>query len=83
MRDKLSKITIRGYKSIAYDHPVELRLQDVTLLLGANGSGKSNILSFFKMLGFMMTGSLQLYVEQEGTSNTLLHYGVKKTPRLA
>ncbi len=83
MEERLSKITIRGYKSIAYDHPVELRLQDVTLLLGANGSGKSNILSFFKMLGFMMTGSLQLYVEQEGTSNTLLHYGVKKTPRLA
>ena len=68
---KLSQITIRGYKSIAYEHPVTLNLQDVTLLIGANGAGKSNILSFFKLLGFMMNGALQRYVEQEGTSNAL------------
>ena len=62
-QDRLSKITIRGYKSIAYDNPVTLNLQDVTLLIGANGAGKSNILSFFKLLGFMMNGALQRYVE--------------------
>ncbi len=82
-QDRLSKITIRGYKSIAYDNPVTLNLQDVTLLIGANGAGKSNILSFFKLLGFMMNGALQRYVEQEGTSNALLHYGVKATPQLS
>ncbi len=82
-QDRLSKITIRGYKSIAYDNPVTLNLQDVTLLIGANGAGKSNILSFFKLLGFMMNGALQRYVEQEGTSNALLHYGVKVTPQLS
>ena len=80
---KLSQITISGYKSIAYEHPVTLNLQDVTLLIGANGAGKSNILSFFKLLGFMMNGALQRYVEQEGTSNALLHYGVKETPQLS
>ena len=82
MEDKLSKITIRGYKSIAYDHPVELRLQDVTLLLGANGSGKSNILSFFKMLSAVAHQNLQQHTEMAGTTQAVLHHGAKRTPQL-
>ena len=42
-RTKLQEVTIRGYKSIAYDRPVTLKLGDVSILLGANGAGKSNI----------------------------------------
>lgn len=82
-RIKLAQITIRGYKSIAYDQPVSLQLTDLTLLIGANGAGKSNIVSFFKLLGFMMNGGLQLYVEKEGTSHALLHYGAKITPKIS
>ena len=44
-RTKLQEVTIRGYKSIAYDRPVTLKLGDVSILLGANGAGKSNIIS--------------------------------------
>ena len=43
---KLQEVMIRGYKSIAYDKPVTIRLGDVSILLGANGAGKSNIISF-------------------------------------
>ena len=82
-RKKLERLTIKGYKSIAFDHPVTLELQDVNILLGANGSGKSNIVSFFKMLGYMMSLKFCSYVEMEGTSNSLLHYGAKKTPALS
>ena len=39
-RTKLQEVTIRGYKSIAYDRPVTLKLGDVSILLGANGAGK-------------------------------------------
>lgn len=38
---------IRGYKFIAFDRPVTLELGDVSMLLGANGAGKSNIIGFF------------------------------------
>lgn len=79
-RKKLSKVTIRGYKSIAFDKPVTLKLGDVSILLGANGAGKSNIISFFRMLGYMMSKSFGIYVEKSGTANSLLHYGSKKTP---
>ena len=79
-RAQLQEVTIKGYKSISFDSPVTLKLGDVSLLLGANGAGKSNIVSFFRMLSYMMSKSFQEYVEKEGTSNALLHYGSKKTP---
>ena len=37
-----------------------------------------HIVSFFKMLGFMMSRKFASYVEMAGTSNSLLHYGPKK-----
>lgn len=82
-KQKLEFVTIRGYKSIAYDQPVTLELKDVNVLLGANGAGKSNIVSFFKMLSFMMSRKFTSYVEVAGTSNSLLHYGPKTTPAMA
>ena len=78
-RTKLQEVTIKGYKSIAFDKPVTLKLGDVSILLGANGAGKSNIISFFRMLSYMMSKSFGKYVEISGTSNALLHYGVKRT----
>lgn len=77
---KLREVTIKGYKSIAFDRPITLKLGDVSILLGANGAGKSNIVSFFRMLSYMMSKSFGRYVEMSGTSNALLHYGTKKTP---
>lgn len=78
--NKLREVTIKGYKSIAFDNPVTLKLGDVSILLGANGAGKSNIVSFFRMLSYMMSKSFGRYVEMAGTANSLLHYGAKKTP---
>lgn len=80
---KLKKLTLKGFKSIAFDHPLEMEFGNVTVLLGPNGAGKSNIVSFFKMLGFMMTGKLQAFIAQAGTSQRFLHYGIKKTPTLS
>lgn len=77
---KLQEVEIRGYKSIDFEKAVTLSLGDVNILLGANGAGKSNIVSFFKMLSFMMSKSFASYVEMAGTSNFLLHYGAKHTP---
>lgn len=77
---KLKEVIIQGYKSIAYDNPVKLSLGDISILLGANGAGKSNIISFLRMLSYMMNKSFGRYVEMVGTANSLLHYGIKKTP---
>ena len=76
---KLKRVTISGYKSISSHAPLQVELGNINVLLGANGSGKSNIISFFKMLNFMMSGSFQLFVEKAGTSQVFLNYEVKHT----
>lgn len=79
-RTKLDKIEIGGYKSFSARNPMTINMSDINILLGANGAGKSNIISFFRMLNFMMSGSFQKYVAQNGTNSSILHYGPKVTP---
>ena len=45
--------------------------------------GKSNIISFFKMLSFMMSGRFEEYVARAGSNQTILHFGSKKTPSIS
>ncbi len=75
---KLQEIYMKGFKSIDGQDGQTIPLGDVTVLLGANGSGKSNLVSFFKMLNFMTTEAFQYYVGQQGV-NRLLFYGPKQT----
>src|SRR5207302_1848571 len=44
--------------------------------------GKSNLVSFFKMLNEMMGERLQNYIATSGRAHSLLHYGPKVTPQL-
>lgn len=79
---RLSSLKIQGFKSIPTNPPLELEFGDVNILLGANGAGKSNVINFFKMLGFMMSGSLQRFIAEYGTSSRFLYYGAKRTPTM-
>ena len=79
---RLKSIEIQGFKSIPFQHPLKLEFGDINILLGANGAGKSNIISFFKMLGFMMSGNLQRFIAEYGTNQKFLYYGAKKTPTM-
>ena len=78
IRVKLNQIRISGFKSISGENEQCIKLGDVTVLLGANGSGKSNLVSFFKMLNYMTTEALQEYVGKQGVRQ-LLFYGPKQT----
>ncbi|MCC8196735.1 MAG: AAA family ATPase [Ruminococcus sp.] len=82
-KKRLTSIEIQGYKSIPFQHPRKLEFGDINILLGANGAGKSNVISFFKMLGYMMSGSFQRFVAEAGTSQKFLYYGPKKTPTMS
>ena len=78
---KLKSVTLNGFKSFNSDgHTIEYG--DVTVLIGANGAGKSNLVSFFKMVAFMMTKALQQYIGEQGMASSLLNYGPKRTSRL-
>lgn len=77
---KLSKLSIKGYKSIQSLEGFEL--SNLNILLGANGAGKSNFISVFKLLANMYAQNLQLHVQENGGVETFLHYGRKKTKEI-
>jgi len=74
----LDSLKLRGFKSIDAQEGQHISFGEVTVLMGANGSGKSNLVSFFKLLNHMAEGRLQQFVGRYGISQ-LLHYGPKHT----
>lgn len=79
MNVKLSALSIRGYKTIRTLKDFSPR--SINILIGANGAGKSNLISFFRLLSWMLGGSgkLQEYVGIQGGANKLLHDGAEFT----
>lgn len=83
-RSRLKEIKISGYKSLGTDtQPISLKMDTLNIIIGANGAGKSNFISFFQMLANMMTGALQIYVGKNGTSESLLQFGSKRTKMIS
>lgn len=79
MRLKLNTIELRGYKSVNGNGQTLPINDDITILIGANGVGKSNIVSFFQLLNYAMSGSLQTYIGENGFADSFLYYGSKNT----
>ncbi len=75
---RLREISIRGFKSIR--ELEKLPLENLNVLIGANGAGKSNFVSVFRMLADMLDGRLQLFVKSEDGPDALLYGGRKRTP---
>jgi predicted ATPase len=79
MRPRLTKITLRGFKTIR--DLTDFEPGSLTLLIGPNGSGKSNFISFFRLLSWALVppGQLQLYIAEQGGASALLHQGASVT----
>ncbi len=75
-------ITIQGFKSIAELKDLELR--PLNVLIGANGSGKSNFLGALDLLqaAIRNVNLVSEYVARAGGADRLLHFGAKVTPTL-
>ncbi len=78
---KLKSLRIRGFRSLA---DVELTdLGSTSVLIGANGSGKSNIMHFFEMLSWMLRSRrLGEFVERYGGADDQLYGGHRITPAM-
>lgn len=79
MKLRLNNIVLKGYKSINSEGQTIPVNDDVTVMIGANGVGKSNIVSFFQLLNYAMSGSLQTYIGENGFADAFLYYGSKTT----
>ena len=77
----IRKISIRGYKSIR--ELEDFSLTNLNVLIGANGAGKSNFISFFRLLARLMVGELNYSIAKSGGPDAMLHYGRKRTPQMS
>ena len=71
---------MRGFKSIRELKDFELGRLNV--LVGANGSGKSNFISMFDMLSAIVRRRLGVFVAQNGGSDALMFGGRQGTPHI-
>ena len=76
----LDQVTICGFKTIR-----ELRdfhLGRINVLIGGNGSGKSNFLGFFHLLSNLANETLRVHVKKSGGPDALLSGGSKSTSQI-
>ena len=73
----LDSITVEGFKSIASVQ--DLKLGPINVLIGLNGSGKSNFISVFSFLADIRWGFLKDYVMRAGGADRILHFGSRTT----
>ena len=76
---KLNSIMIRGFRSVK---EAALEFRPLNVLIGANGAGKSNLISFFKMMNELTAGRLQQYIATTGRATANLYFGPNVTPQM-
>lgn len=76
----VTRFSVSGFKSIRALK--DFQLNNLNVLIGANGAGKSNFIGLFRMLGEIVEERLQLFVQTQGGPDALLHGGRGRTERL-
>jgi len=79
LKKNLKHIKVEGFKSIA---KLDLPMENINILIGANGAGKSNLISLFTFLSHLSKGKLRNYVEMEGGAERFFHFGTKHTNKM-
>jgi predicted ATPase len=77
---KIDRLTIKGFKSIRHLENFEMR--SLNVLIGANGTGKSNFISYFQMLGKVVEQDLQHWTGTQGSADRIVSFGIKETTLL-
>ncbi len=71
----ISEVYVGGLTSF---RDMEIDLGPLTVLVGANGSGKSNFVRALELLGRIVDGDLQLFVELSGGASALLRQPMRE-----
>ncbi|MDU9376526.1 hypothetical protein McpSp1_11470 [Methanocorpusculaceae archaeon Sp1] len=80
MLPDVTKITVGGYRSIEH---TTIDLHRINILIGANGSGKSNFISLFDLLRAITQDNLQTHIARSGGANTQFYLGTRHTKTIA
>ena len=75
----MNHLHLTGYKTFK---DIQLDLSPINILIGANGSGKSNFISFFELLNRLYNRSLKEYIALKGGEDKMLFRGKKVTNKI-
>ena len=76
----LDWISVEGFRSIA--RLERLALRPINVLIGANGSGKSNFIDVFALLRALRADRLNTYIGTSGGAERNLHFGARTTKQI-
>lgn len=76
----MNSIAIKGYKSF---RALALNLGQINVLIGSNGSGKSNFLSFFELLNAAYEQRLEDFVGKSSGVEKFFYEGLKVTESIS
>jgi predicted ATPase len=75
----INKLKIENYKSIKQ---CDIDLNNVNVLIGENGAGKSNFINFFKLIRNIADEKLLNFVATNDGADDLLYYGQKESDHI-
>ena len=75
----IERCRISGFKSI---RDADIRLKPLNVVIGANGAGKSNLVSFFALLQDSLNARLDGHIGRRGGPNAFLYLGSKVTSEI-
>ncbi len=80
--NRIQSVHIKGFRSLA---DFQIRdLPNAAVLIGANGSGKSNFIRFFEMMSWMVRArNLQEFIQRHGGADDQLFGGSVLSPQMA
>lgn len=76
----IERIEIFNYKSIKNAH---IDLTKLNILIGANGAGKSNFISFFELTQHLLNQRLGRYMLEHGGIDSMLYHGRKESDSIS
>lgn len=81
LQGRITEVSIQGFRSLQSIE--KLQLPQLTVLIGANGVGKSSFIRFFEMLGWMLRArNLQEFVVRKGGGDDQFFMGSRTTPQI-
>ncbi|MBI4660674.1 MAG: AAA family ATPase [Verrucomicrobia bacterium] len=76
--NQLAELHVEGFRSIK---EAKIELGPLNVFIGANGTGKSNLIDFFRMLNYALSRGFQSpYLTDRGPASHILHFGPRRTP---
>lgn len=70
--NKLENISVKGFRRL---HNIDLEMRNLTVMIGANGSGKTSFLDVFSILAASASGNLHQQLQLKGGLNEILTRG--------